>query len=161
MAPILSFTAEEAWRIIHPGDSTIFAGTWRTEVADLGTAPAFAEKWELICSYRRDVLRALEAAREAGEIGSSLQAEVDLVAPPKEHAALSSLGDDLRFVLITSAARLASGGERAVRVARSPHRKCERCWHYRPDVGTDSRHGALCGRCVANLFGAGEPRSFA
>ncbi len=161
MAPILSFTAEEAWRIIRPRDATIFAGTWRTEVADLGRAPSFAEKWELICSYRREVLRALETSREAGEIGSSLQAEVDLSVPPQDHAALASLGDDLRFVLITSAARLALGPERAVRVTRSAQRKCERCWHYRADVGAEARHPALCGRCVANLFGAGEPRTFA
>ncbi|HEX8010460.1 MAG TPA: isoleucine--tRNA ligase [Casimicrobiaceae bacterium] len=161
MAPILSFTAEEAWRILHPDEATIFAGTWRAQVADLGSTPAFAEKWERICSLRRDVLRALEAAREAGEIGSSLQAEVEIVAPPKEHTALASLGEDLRFVLITSAARLSAGPERAVRVARSPHRKCERCWHYRVEVGADPRHPALCGRCLANLFGAGEPRAFA
>jgi len=74
---------------------------------------------------------------------------------------LSSLGDDLRFVLITSAARVTQGTERLIRVTRSAHRKCERCWHYRADVGSDAMHSGLCGRCVANLFGAGEPRAFA
>ena len=161
MAPILSFTAEEAWRILYPKDPTVFARIWQTEVATLNLPSGFAQKWELIVSCRRDVLRALEAAREAGEIGSSLQAEVDLVAPPKEHAALASLGEDLRFVLITSAVRLSPGAERSVRVTRSPQRKCERCWHYRADVGADARHPALCGRCVANLFGSGEQRNFA
>jgi len=161
MAPILSFTAEESWRILHPHDATIFAGTWENAIPELDLPKGFAEKWEAIVGFRRDVLRALEAAREAGEIGSSLQAEASLVAPPSEHAALASLGDDLRFVLITSAARLEAGGERAVRVQRSPHRKCERCWHYRADVGAEARHPVLCGRCVANLFGAGEARTFA
>jgi isoleucyl-tRNA synthetase len=107
------------------------------------------------------VLKKLEQAREAGEIGSSLQAEVDIVAPAGELEALASLGDDLRFVLITSAARLSSGAERQVRVARSAHTKCARCWHYRADVGSDAARPALCGRCVANLYGGGEPRAYA
>ena len=86
---------------------------------------------------------------------------MDIVAPTGDHAALASLGDDLKFVLITSAARVEPGAERAVRVTRSAHPKCERCWHYRADVGSDPAHPALCGRCVANLFGAGEARRFA
>ena len=161
MAPILSFTAEEAWRVLRPSEATIFAGTWRDAVVDLGHAPEFGEKWETIVSVRRDVLRALEAAREGGEIGSSLQAEVDIVTPPRDHAALASLGEDLKFVLITSAARVEPGPERTVRVRRSAHPKCERCWHYRADVGADPAHPGLCGRCVSNLYGAGEARRFA
>jgi isoleucyl-tRNA synthetase len=161
MAPILSFTAEEAWRILYPRDPTIFAGTWRSPVAELPLAPDFSDRWQRIVSYRRDVLRALEAAREAGEIGSSLQAEVDIEAPAQDYPALASLGDDLRLVLITSAARVQHGAERAVRVRGTTHPKCERCWHYRADVGAHAGHPSLCGRCVANLFGAGEPRTFA
>jgi isoleucyl-tRNA synthetase len=161
MAPILSFTAEEAWRILYPRDATIFAGTWGVPVAKLDLPAGFAERWQRIVSCRSDVLRALETAREAGDIGSSLQAEVDIEAPAQDYAALASLGDDLRFVMITSAARVRPGAERAVRVRRSTHSKCERCWHYRPDVGADAGHPALCGRCVANLFAAGEPRIFA
>jgi isoleucyl-tRNA synthetase len=161
MAPILSFTAEEAWRILHPREATIFAGTWRVPVVELDLPADFAERWQRIVSCRSDVLRALETAREAGDIGSSLQAEVDIEAPPQDYAALASLGDDLRLVMITSAARVRPGAERTVRVRRSTHSKCERCWHYRSDVGAHAGHPALCGRCVANLFGAGEPRSFA
>ena len=161
MAPILSFTAEEAWRILRPHEPTIFAGTWQDAAVELGHAPDFAQKWETIVSVRRDVLRALEAAREGGAIGSSLQAEVDIVAPRRDQAALASLGEDLKFVLITSAANVEPGAERAVRVRRSTHPKCERCWHYRADVGADGAHPGLCGRCVSNLFGAGEARRFA
>jgi len=161
MAPILSFTAEEAWRILHPKDATIFTGTWADAIPGLQLPQGFAERWQTIVACRRDVLRALEAAREAGEIGSSLQAEVEIVAPPGEYEALASLGDDLRFVLITSATHLAAGAERTMRVRRSGERKCERCWHYRSDVGADAVHPSLCGRCVANLFGRGEARSFA
>jgi isoleucyl-tRNA synthetase len=161
MAPILSFTAEEAWRIIHPRDTSIFVHTWRKEVAELGAGPEFLQKWNVIRSYRAEALKKLEEAREAGQIGSSLQAAVDIVAPPGHYEALASLGDDLRFVLITSAVRLATGAERRIRVARSAHPKCGRCWHYRPEVGVDPTHPALCGRCIANLFGSGEPRAFA
>ena len=161
MAPVLSFTAEEAWRTIRPRDATLFVHTWRREIAGLDITPAFADKWALIRAYRADVLKKLEAARAAGARGASLQAEVDVVAPPGEYEALASLGDDLRFVFITSAARLSRGTERAVRVVPSKHRKCPRCWHYRADVGADAAHPDLCGRCVANLFGPGESRAFA
>ncbi len=161
MAPVLSFTAEEAWRTIHPDEVTIFVHTWRREITGLGVMPEFAAKWALLRSYRGDVLKRLEAAREAGAIGSSLQAEVDVVAPAGEYEALASLGDDLRFVFITSAARVTRGAARAVQVTSSAHPKCARCWHYRADVGADPVHRGLCGRCVANLFGTGEPRAFA
>jgi isoleucyl-tRNA synthetase len=78
--------------------------------------------------------------------------------------ALQSLGDDLRFVLITSAAAVvpaANASEQSIAVKPSAHRKCERCWHWRADVGIDPAHPAICGRCVSNLFGDGEPRSHA
>jgi isoleucyl-tRNA synthetase len=161
MAPILSFTSEEAWRIVHPHDASVFVHTWRREFAELRIGSDFVQKWNVIRAYRAEVLKKLEEAREAGEIGSSLQAEIDIVAPPGEHEALASLGEDLRFVLITSAARPVAGTERRIRVTRSPHPKCGRCWHYRSDVGSDPAHPALCARCIANLFGAGEPRAFA
>jgi isoleucyl-tRNA synthetase len=161
MAPILSFTAEEAWRIVHPDDESLFVHTWRAQVAELATTPEFVRKWGVIRAYRADVLKKLEEAREAGQIGSSLQAEVEIVAPEAEYEALTSLGDDLRFVLITSAASVAGGAERQIRVTRSTHAKCGRCWHYRADVGADRNHPALCARCIANLFGAGEARAFA
>jgi isoleucyl-tRNA synthetase len=161
MAPVLSFTAEEAWRTIHPRDATIFVHTWRREITRLGISPAFAAKWALVRSYRAEVLKKLEAAREAGEIGSSLQAEVDVVAPAAEYEALARLGDDLRFVFITSAARVGRGATRVVQVRPSTHPKCARCWHYRADVGSDAAHPGLCARCLANLFGSGEARAFA
>jgi len=113
-------------------------------------------------------MRELEALRATGAIGSSLQAEVDVAADGALFEDLASLGNDLRFVLITSAARLreANDGEVApgesatgqIKVTPSPHAKCERCWHWRDDVGRDPERPGLCGRCVANLHGDGEPR---
>ena len=161
MAPILSFTAEEAWRILRPQDPTIFAGTWCRQVADLGVTPEFAAKWRRIRDVRVVALKQIEELRAKGEIGSSLQAEASVVTGGEHYDAVTSLGDDLRFVLITSAATVRRGESVEVHVEPSKHRKCERCWHYRADVGADSRHPGLCDRCVANLFGAGEPRAFA
>jgi isoleucyl-tRNA synthetase len=106
-------------------------------------------------------LKELEKEREAGRIGSSLQAEVTISAPDHYYHPLASLGDDLRFVLITSVARVERGDADAIAVNPSPYPKCERCWHWRSDVGSDPKHPLLCGRCVANLFGDGEPRAFA
>ncbi len=161
MAPILSFTAEEAWRILRPQDSTIFARTWCRQVADLGVTPEFAAKWRRIRDVRVVALKQIEELRTKGEIGSSLQAEASVVTGGEHYDAVTSLGDDLRFVLITSAATVRRGESVEVHVEPSKHPKCERCWHYRADVGADSRHPGLCDRCVANLFGAGEPRAFA
>jgi isoleucyl-tRNA synthetase len=76
-------------------------------------------------------------------------------------AALRSLGDDLKFAFITSAITLAEGTELAATVVPSSATKCERCWHYRDDVGNDAAHPSLCGRCTSNLFGAGEARTYA
>ncbi len=161
MAPILSFTAEEAWRILHPDDATIFARVWEGALPDVPDAPALIARWERILAVRAAVMKELETVRQAGTIGSSLQAEVAIVAPEPEYAALASLGEDLRFVTITSAATVTPGASLAIRVTGSPHAKCERCWHWRADVGADAAHPRLCGRCVANLFGGGEARRHA
>ncbi|HZR70019.1 MAG TPA: isoleucine--tRNA ligase [Burkholderiales bacterium] len=163
MAPILSFTAEEAWRLLAPGDETIFVHTGYAfpQVPD---GAALLAKWARIRAFRSEVQKLLEALRETGRIGSSLQAEVDVAANGEESELLRSLDDDLRFVLITSRATVKpapSAGEERIVVAPSTHPKCARCWHYRADVGADRAHPALCGRCVANLFGAGEPREHA
>jgi len=103
----------------------------------------------------------IEALRADGKVGSSLQANVTLQAGPQDHALLASLGDDLKFVFLTSAIDLVAGDSLLVRTAASNSTKCERCWHWRDDVGADAAHPALCGRCVNNLFGAGEDRKVA
>ena len=110
----------------------------------------------------RDVVnKDIEAVRTAGQVGASLQATVTVAAPPADLALLATLGDDLKFVTITSAAGVVAGDALAVTVTPSTAPKCERCWHYRDDVGHDAAHPALCGRCTANLFGTGERRTVA
>jgi isoleucyl-tRNA synthetase len=109
------------------------------------------------------VQKKLETLRAGGKIGSSLQAEIEVRASGAIHRALAALGNDLRFVMITSNASLApvSSGDEEVIAVPSPHPKCERCWHYRADVDSDPNHPGICGRCVQNLYGSGEPRRFA
>jgi isoleucyl-tRNA synthetase len=110
------------------------------------------------------VQKELEAVRVKGDIGSSLAAEVEVHASAERYRALAELGDDLRFVLITSQAvarEVTDPAEEKVLVRPSPHVKCPRCWHYRADIGTDRLHPDLCGRCVSNLYGAGEARAHA
>jgi isoleucyl-tRNA synthetase len=161
MAPVLSFTAEEAWRIVRPGEPTVFAHVFGDALTAIADSAALVVKWDRILAVRAAVLKELEDVRQSGAIGSSLQAEVTVTAPAEDYAALASLGDDLRFVFITSAATVRAGDALAIAVTPTAHPKCGRCWHWRADVGRDPAHPSLCGRCVANLFGAGEPRSHA
>jgi len=107
------------------------------------------------------VNKAIEAVRTTGAIGSSLQAEIALGVNGEDLALLSSLGDDLKFVLITSAANAVLADELSITVTPSTHQKCERCWHYRADVGINPEHPTICGRCESNLYGDGETRTVA
>jgi len=160
MAPILSFTAEEAWQVTTgKRDDSVFFHTWHAfpKVLD---APALLDRWREIRAVRAEVQRELERLREAGKIGASLAAHVEIGAGGAPYDALAALGDELRFVMITSQAAVRNGAD-AIVATPSPHRKCERCWHYRADVGADPAHPTLCGRCVSNLHGAGETRRFA
>ncbi len=107
---------------------------------------------------REAVNKEIEAVRTAGAVGASLQATVAITAPQADFELLVSLGDDLKFVLITSAVTLAAGDALAVTVTPSTAPKCERCWHYRDDVGANPAHPTICGRCDSNLHGEGEAR---
>jgi len=157
MAPFLSFTAEEAWALIGTSPS-IFTETYlRFDTPDA----AMLDKWARIRAVRDLANKEIEAVRGTGTVGSSLQANLLITAPAAEHALLASLGEDLKFVFITSAAQLAAGDELKVTVSPSTATKCERCWHWRDDVGRDAAHPTLCGRCTSNLYGAGETRTVA
>ncbi|RQR44310.1 isoleucine--tRNA ligase [Burkholderia sp. Bp9140] len=163
LAPFLSFTAEEAWKVFQPASDTIFTETYYAYPEVAGSA-ALIEKWALLRDVRGNVTKALEEARTANRIGSSLQAEVAVHASGARYDALTSLGEDLKFVLITSAATVVKVDDEAqesVDVAASKYQKCERCWHYREDVGAHADHPTLCGRCFSNLFENGETRSAA
>ncbi len=178
LAPILSFTAEEAWRAI-PGqrDSSVLLSTWHEGLCTLDeSSPLAREDWTLLMDVRDTVSKKLEELRIAGEIGSSLDAEVDLYCHDSLRHLLDRLEDELRFVLITSYARVhgfdahppdtattktESGERMAIAVTPSRFPKCIRCWHHREDVGTHPDHPQICVRCADNVSGSGEQRNYA
>ncbi|MEP6792163.1 MAG: class I tRNA ligase family protein, partial [Ramlibacter sp.] len=157
MAPFLSFTAEEAWKIFGSSES-IFFETY-ADLPDMDDA--LLAKWGNIRQIREIANKKIEALRAGGAVGSSLQANVTLEAAAADHALLAGLKDDLKFVFITSAIDLVAGNDLLVRAFASKSTKCERCWHWRDDVGQDAAHPTICGRCTSNLFGAGETRKYA
>ncbi len=158
MAPFMSFTAEEAWGVFQPGGKSIFVETyWPLATPD----EALLARWARIREVREAVNKAIEDVRATGGVGSSLQANVTVTAGEETHALLASLGEDLKFVFITSAAALAAGEALSVQVTPSTATKCERCWHWRDDVGHDAAHPGLCRRCTDNLYGSGEMRQAA
>jgi isoleucyl-tRNA synthetase len=172
LAPILSFTAEEVWSFM-PGErpESVFLSIWHQFPA--GTARGSDIDWPAFIALKTDVARQLERLRTAGQIGAPLEAEVTIYAPAEQARKFSALGDELRFLLITSQARVIesdapppdavpSQAESVwIQVNPSTQPKCVRCWHLRSDVGSDPRHPELCARCVVNIDGPGEERKFA
>ncbi len=183
MAPFLSFTAEEAWKLFGNSETgTIFTETyWQFEAAD----EALISKWTRVRDIRDEVNKQIELRRAKGEVGSSLQATVAIYAPQQLNRAvqlvvnprldgtviwngndfetLKSLGSDLKYAFITSSVELHSctDNESRIEIAVASGQKCERCWHYVEDVGSDASHPTICSRCVSNLFGEGETRTHA
>jgi isoleucyl-tRNA synthetase len=172
IAPILSFTADEIWKeIAGERPATVFVAEWY----QLPQMPAdsFADSyWNLAAEVKTAVNKVLEAKRGSGEIGGSLGAEVVLFCDDKLQTELQKLGDELRFVLITSTAEIkplaaAQNAESTditglkLLVKKSEQPKCARCWHHRADVGANAKHPEVCLRCVVNVDGDGELRHFA
>ena len=183
LAPILSFTAEELWHFI-PGQrgTSVLLASWH----ELPVPTTSDINWVDIIAVRDEVKKELEKLRVVGGIGSSLDAEVDVYCDDVLGGMLGKLEDELRFVFITSYARVHSLQQRPadavatseglwVKVTPSAHKKCIRCWHHREDVGTHAVHPPrrdaqvpqaqewpeICGRCVDNVSGAGEQRGYA
>jgi isoleucyl-tRNA synthetase len=166
MAPILSFTAEEVWEVLSgKEDDSVFASDWY-ELPLLGNRVEIFTRWQKLREIRATVQRFLETIRMEGKIGSSLQAEVEVGVDGITYDALKDIGDELRFILVTSQANFYTIAEldsssSAVSAVASQRQKCERCWHYRADIGADVQHATLCGRCISNLYGTGEARRYA
>ena len=163
MAPVLSFTAEEAFKVFSPNESeTIFTERFEP-LPEVAGAEALLAKWDAVRTVRADLQKKIEELRGEGQIGSSLQAVVRIEAAPAVYDALAALGDELRFVMIVSAVELVKSADEETHfaVSASKEGKCERCWHYVAGIGSDAEHPTLCPRCASNLFGAGEKRLFA
>jgi isoleucyl-tRNA synthetase len=157
MAPFLSFTAEEAWKLFGASDSIFLETYSHFKPQD----DALLAKWSRIREVRDAVNKDIEALRADGKVGSSLQAEIELQVAADDLTMLQSLDEDLKFVFITSAISLVAAEALQTRAKASSNTKCERCWHYQVDVGVDPAHPTICGRCNSNLFGHGEIRRFA
>ena len=174
LAPVMSFTADEAWGFM-PGNrsESVFLETWYEGLSSMPDAEASRERWAKIQAVRSAVSKQLEALRKDGVIGSSLEADVTLYADDALENVLQGLGDELRFVTLTSSASLSPMADKsadavateleglALLAAKSAAEKCPRCWHHRSDVGANTEHPELCGRCVENVAGKGEERRYA
>lgn len=179
LAPILSFTAEEIWQHL-PGATQVAESVFLTQWHVLPAMPASSIDWDALVQLRAAVLRQLEVLRDAGSIGAPLDAELDVYCLPAQSAALSALGDELRFFTITSAARVhavaaghvpadaqpADTGSAVIdgvwlKVQATAATKCVRCWHKRDDVGSQTAHPEVCARCAGNVMGLAETRQFA
>lgn len=179
MAPILSFTAEEVYQYLPGGSLTegkansIFLTEWYTELAPLADDAALnRDFWEQVQVVRQAVNKSIELARNDKLVKGNLAAEATLFANEHINDLLTQLGDELRFVTITSAAAIKPLAEAPagleevlpglkVVITPSAHAKCARCWHHRADVGSHAEHPEICGRCVENVVGAGEVRHYA
>ena len=159
LAPILSATAEEVWTLQRKSES-VFLSRWH-ELPLQADEDTLLARWADMRAGRSAIQKELESLRAAGNIGSSLQAEVTLFTTPKTYEIYAPLGDELRFFLIVSKAVLVEADADRIEVRPSTVAKCERCWHYREDVGAMDEHPGLCGRCVSNLHGEGERREYA
>ena len=178
LAPILSFTADEIWQHM-PGErgESVQLENWYDHLFTLGEDEAMnMEFWQQVLETRSAVSKQLESLRVENRIGSSLDAEVTLYCNGELQQNLGKLEDELRFVMITSEAqisapeektdaaveaRLSDGNTLYITARASEHDKCIRCWHHRSDVGSDTEHPELCGRCVQNVAGNGESRRIA
>ncbi|MGQ4276404.1 isoleucine--tRNA ligase [Pseudidiomarina sp. E22-M8] len=180
LAPICSFTAQEIWTALPAHDGAgkkrsdyVFTEAWYRDADGITVSEADNAFWQQLLEVRDAVNQALEQARRDDVIGGSLQAEVTLYAQPDLAGQLNRLGEELRFVLLTSDVAVttadASSAEAiatevaglSVKVVKTRYEKCERCWHHRPEVGTIAEHSGLCQRCVINVDGVGEERHFA
>ena len=176
MAPILSFTADEVWGYL-PGEREkyVFTGEWYEGLFGLADSEAMNDAfWDELLKVRGEVNKVIEQARADKKVGGSLEAAVTLYAEPELAAKLTALGDELRFVLLTSGATVADYNDAPadaqqsevlkglkVALSKAEGEKCPRCWHYTQDVGKVAEHAEICGRCVSNVAGDGEKRKFA
>lgn len=175
MAPIMSFTADEIWNYL-PGehDQYVFTSEWYEGLFGLEADEQMGNDfWDTLLTIRGEVNKVIEQARADKVLGGSLEAAVTLYADNELAAKLNSLGDELRFVLLTSEANVAdyaaAGADaqqsedlKGLKVAlrKADGEKCPRCWHYTTDIGQVAEHAEVCGRCVSNVAGAGEQRKF-
>jgi isoleucyl-tRNA synthetase len=162
MAPILSFTAEEAYETMGETNGNAVASVFCHEyhtIPNVFDQASLQARWPELLGLRARVVKELESIRSTGQIGSSLQGQVNLTLPKTLYDICHPLGDDLKFLFIVSQVTLQAGDQERIEVSIAEGSKCERCWHVRPDTGSHTDHPHICGRCVSNLYEQGEDRT--
>ncbi|SVD10946.1 uncharacterized protein METZ01_LOCUS363800, partial [marine metagenome] len=170
ISPILSFTAEESWRLYHSDLESVHLSEWFEDWLSSSEGSISDSDWEQVLKIRSEVNKIIESSRNSGLIGSSLEAEIELFCSVDLEKLLGKFSQELKFIFITSEAKvLPKNGEGEetdleglkVRVNKTLNKKCERCWHSRPEVGSINDHPQLCSRCLENIEGNGETRLYA
>ena len=170
ISPILSFTAEEAWQSLETDTKSVHLLEWFNEWDDIGNLKFSNDQWEKILDIRSEVNKHIEEARNKEIIGSSLDAEIELFCSKELKDLLDSFSDELRFIFITSKAKVSELNEDSsktniegmhIKVSKAINQKCVRCWHSGPEVGSIKGHESICMRCHENVVGDGEIRIFA
>ncbi|MCL1623068.1 isoleucine--tRNA ligase [Moraxella sp. Tifton1] len=163
IAPILPFTAQEAWELIRSDaddDKYVFTQLWH-ELPTPKMNDITQNDWQVILTAKDLVNKAIEDARTEQLVSSNLTAKATITIDADTYQTLEKLGDEARFVFITSDATIICGAEPSITITPAEGQKCARCWHIRTDVGTHQSHPTLCGRCVSNIEGSGEVRRYA
>jgi isoleucyl-tRNA synthetase len=184
IAPVLSFTADEIWQHLRKHSAqdkanrahSVFTQMYMDSLVALGDDAAISgDDWQAITQIRDAVSKSLETLRTAGDIGGALEASVTIYASTQVATILEKLGNELRFVLITSTATVSTmdlkpkdtntfsvnGHDFAIQSSKASGEKCVRCWHLRDDVGSDEQYPEVCSRCISNVHGEGEHRAIA
>ena len=170
VSPILSFTGEEAWRLYHKDLESVHLSEWYEDWVCSSEGTITESDWVKVLDVRSEVNKVIESSRNDGLIGSALEAEIELLCSSDLEKILSKFGEELRFVFITSEAKVLpenGEGEKTeieglrIKISKTQEEKCERCWHSRPEVGSAKEHPTLCKRCIENVEGTGELRLFA
>ena len=160
MSPILCFTTDEAWAVLTGNDEDSVLYHMAYDFPEISDADTLEKNWQALREVRSAVNKEIEILRKDNAVGSSLQAEVEIIAPVDTAKLLERFGEELRFAMIVSSIKISTGDELQIAVQPSKGKKCVRCWHYTDDIGVVHEHPELCRRCANNLSGKDEKRQF-
>ena len=162
VAPILSYTAEEIWQTsarLNYQEESVFLSNY--DVSEIIEESSISKSdWKRIFEIKNDVNQSIEEMRNENKLKGSLDANVCIEANNDDIKILEKLGAELHFLFICSETDVKENNNFKIKVNPSKNQKCIRCWHRHTSVGTDKKHADLCKRCIKNIDGDGEQRSF-
>jgi isoleucyl-tRNA synthetase len=144
LAPILAFTADEAWEFVPKGSGSIHQSEWKAGPFTLDSEEL--ARWDWLKLWREQILPALEKARQEKKIGKALDAQVQIRIPPDQGNCAD--GELLRELVNVSALKITVGEPASISVSKADGEKCERCWHWETSVGSNPEHPTICAPCV-------------